>query len=168
MSEGFVELEAWARATVSALDAGGRRRLQARLARDLRRSQAERIVNQENPDGTPFEPRKAQAGEASRFRARSNIRERHGAVRRRANKAGDPMFRRLRTTAFLRGGIDDDGVWVGFTGRAATIASVHQEGLPDRTSPEGPTVRYPMRRLLGFTDAERRHLIDALMDHVAV
>lgn len=169
MSEGILELEAWARGLVTAIGPAGRRRLQVRLARDLRKSQAERIARQQNPDGSPFEPRKAQAAEASRFRARAPVRGRHGAVRRQAEarKAGDPMFRKLRTSAFLRSGIDGEGVWAGFTGRVARIAAVHQRGEVDQTSPEGPKVRYPVRLLLGFTEAERRHVIEALLDHVA-
>lgn len=164
MSDGFLELEAWAQGTVAAMGAAGRARLAARLARDLRRSQAERIARQENPDGTRFEPRKPQA-QAQRFR----LRERQGRIRRRTQaKPGAPMFRRLRTAAFLRADVDGEGVWAGFTGRAAAIAVVHQEGREDRTSPEGPVVRYPMRRLLGFTDVERQHLAQALLDHLAI
>ncbi|WP_337186688.1 phage virion morphogenesis protein [Phenylobacterium sp.] len=159
----FEALDAWARATIAALDGPGVRRLQMRLLRDLRRSQAARIARQENPDGSPFAPRKAQAAEASRFQARAEIRRRPGRVRRRA---GAPMFRKIRTAAFLRGEIDAEGVAVGFSGRAARIATVHQEGGEDRTSPGGPMARYPMRRLLGFTDDEREAILDAILDHV--
>lgn len=165
MSSDFLELEAWAQATLAALGPGGRRRLQQQLARDLRRSQADRIAAQQNPDGTPFEPRKEQAAEASRFRARAGVRDRAGQVRRRASPE---MFRRIRTAAFLRGGIDDEGVWVGFSGRVARIAAVHQEGEVDRVSPDGPKVRYPVRALLGFTEAEKRHILDLLVAHVDV
>ncbi|MDZ4371545.1 MAG: phage virion morphogenesis protein, partial [Phenylobacterium sp.] len=109
--------------------------------------------------------RKEQTAEASRFQARGNLRRRSGAIRRRA---GAPMFRRLRTAAFLRGEIDADGVAVGFSGRAARIAVVHQDGLQDRTSPGGPIAQYPMRRLLGFTAEERQAVLDAIMDQVAI
>lgn len=157
----FLELEEWAHAMIAAIGPAGRRRLQMQLARDLRRSQAERIAAQENPDGSRFEPRKP---EAPRFRARRNkIR-----ARAAARKDGDPMFRKIRTAAFLRSGVDEEGVWAGFTGRVARIAGVHQEGEVDQVSPDGPRVRYPRRILLGFTDAERRHILDRVLTHVDV
>lgn len=168
MSEDLLELQGWAAAFVRALSPAELRRLQVRLARDLRRSQAVRIQAQQNPDGTSFEPRKAQAAEQARFRARAPIRGRQGGVRRRAEaaKTGAPMFRKLRTSAFLKGGVDADGVWVGFTGRVARIAAVHQGGEIDRTSPQGPEVRYPARVLLGFTDQEKRMILDVVLDHL--
>jgi len=160
MSE-FVNLEAWAHAMVAALSPAGRRRLQVRLARDLRRSQADRIAAQENPDGSSFEARKQ---EAPRFRARRNkIR-----ARAAARKDGEPMFRKIRGAAHLRAGVDAEGIWAGFSGRVARIALVHQEGEMDQVYPDGPRVRYPQRVLLGFTEAERRHVLDAIATHIEV
>lgn len=157
----LAELETWAEAMVSALSPVGRRRLQTELARELRRSQADRIASQKNPDGSAFEPRKP---EAPRFRARRNdIR-----ARAAARKDGAPMFRKIRTAAYLRGGVDAEGVWVGFLARAARIAIVHQEGDVDQVYPGGPRVRYPQRVLLGFTEAELRAIHDKILTHVDV
>jgi phage virion morphogenesis protein len=160
MSE-FVDLETWAHAMISALSPVGRRRLQVQLARDLRRSQAARIGAQQNPDGSSFEARKA---DAARFRARDK------PIRARAagRKDGQPMFRKIRGAAHLRAGVDADGVWAGFAGRVARIALVHQEGEVDQVYPDGPRVRYPQRVLLGFTDAERQHVLDAIATHLDV
>lgn len=167
MSGEFLELEAWAQGFLAAIGPAGRQRLQRAILRDLRRSQSARIGDQLNPDGSPFEPRKPQH-EPARFRARGSIRARPGGIRRRSEgrAAGDPMFRKLRQAAHLKAGLDADGVWVGFAGRDAAIAGVHQDGLEDRTSRTGPRIRYPIRGLLGFTDAERAHILDLLADHV--
>lgn len=86
---------------------------------------------------------------------------RRGSLRRKA------MFRRLATGKFLRAGANDHELWVGFTGLASKIASVHQYGLRDRPSLRAQAVRYPKRELLGATEADRARLLDVLMDHIS-
>jgi phage virion morphogenesis protein len=77
------------------------------------------------------------------------------------------MFRRLATARFLRSGADDQGVWVGFTGKVAQIASVHQYGLRDKPSLRAKAVPYPKRELLGVTPADRKVLLSMLYEHIA-
>lgn len=86
---------------------------------------------------------------------------RKGSIRRAA------MFRRLRNGRFLRSGVTDREAWVGFAGRVAQIARVHQDGGRDRPSQGTREVRYAKRELLGVTDAERARILDSLLDHVA-
>ena len=43
---------------------------------------------------------------------------------------------------------------IGFAGRVAFIARVHQYGLRDKVEKDGPTVKYDPRELLGFTAEE--------------
>ncbi|GFE76249.1 phage virion morphogenesis protein [Novosphingobium sp. TCA1] len=94
-------------------------------------------------------------------RGGSAARKRPTRIRRRT------MFRRLATARFLRSGVDDQGVWVGFTGKVAQIASVHQYGLRDKPSLRAKAVLYPKRELLGLTEADRDQMLDALYKHVA-
>lgn len=73
------------------------------------------------------------------------------------------MFAKLRTARHLRLQASEDAVTIGFLSRTSRIARVHQEGLTDQVKPGGPEYRYPVRELLGFTDAEREHIKDLLL-----
>jgi len=94
-------------------------------------------------------------------RSGSAARKRPARIRRRA------MFRRLATARFLRSGVDDQGNWVGFTGKVSQIARVHQYGLRDKPSLRAKTVSYPKRELLGVSAAEREYLLDCIYSHFA-
>lgn len=83
---------------------------------------------------------------------------RRGGVKRKA------MFRRLASARYLRSQADDKGFWVGFTGKASQVASIHQGGLRDRPSPRAKAVDYPRRELIGANDADREHLLDLLIN----
>ncbi|HZH44254.1 MAG TPA: phage virion morphogenesis protein [Lysobacter sp.] len=136
-------LEEWAAPLLARLQPAQRNALARRLATEMRRSQQQRISQQRNPDGTAYAPRKPRA------------REKAGRVRR-------AMFQRLRQAKHLKAGGNASEVWVGFVGRTARIARVHQEGLVDRVSPDGPRVRYEPRALLGFT-AEDVELVQSFL-----
>ena len=75
------------------------------------------------------------------------------------------MFTKLRTARWLRISGSADAAEVGFAGRVARIASIHQDGLRDRAAPHAPEVRYPQRVLLGFTNADRERIRDFLFLH---
>jgi len=77
------------------------------------------------------------------------------------------MFRRLATARFLRSGVDDQGVWVGFTGKVAQIASVHQYGLREKPTLRAKAVPYPKRELLGISEPDQRQILDMLFQHIA-
>ncbi|MDZ5457000.1 phage virion morphogenesis protein [Azohydromonas lata] len=149
--DGLTALEAWVGPLLAKLSRSEIRRLSVTIARDLRRSQQQRIASQQNPDGSPYEPRKEQ----------KRLRDQVGSLRRGA------MFSKLRTARYMLARADAEGALVGFLGRAARIAAVHQEGLRDRVQPGGPEVQYPVRELLGFTPAEIEHLRDQLLQHLA-
>ncbi len=89
-----------------------------------------------------------------------------GRLRRRSSLRRRAMFRRLASARFLRAGVDDQGAWVGFTGKASQIAEVHQRGLRDKPSLRAEAVRYPQRELLGATPADREMLLDLLFAHI--
>jgi len=145
-------LEDWAGPLLQRIEPAGRAKLARGLAQQLRRSQQQRIAAQRNPDGTVFAPRKAH-----------KLREKQGRVKRKAK-----MFQKLRTASYLKARGDSALVAVGFTGRIARIARVHQEGLRDRVAPRGPFGHYEQRELLGFTDADLQLVRDGLLAHLAL
>lgn len=149
MTDDLTALESWAAPLLSALTGPQRRALARDVGQALRKSQQERISAQQNPDGSPFAPRKVQ----------TRARQAKGRIRR-------GMFTKLRTARFLKILLDDEGVSVGYTGRTAAIASVHQDGLRDDVRPGGPSVRYEARRLLGLSDADRQLIADLILKHV--
>lgn len=149
MADDLQALEDWAAPLLARLEAKERRRLARAVARDLRRSQRERIRAQTNPDGTPYAPRKPQ-----------EWRSRRGGIRRKA------MFGKLASAKWLKATARDDTAVVGFFGSVARLAKTHQYGLRDRVDRDGPTIEYPQRELLGFTEADRRLILDSLLNHL--
>ena len=72
MSTLTAPLEDWLRSVLTSAAPAQRRALLRDLVQQLRRSQADRIAAQRNPDGSPFEPRKPQP----------TLREARGRLRR--------------------------------------------------------------------------------------
>lgn len=145
------DLETWAEPLLARLSPQERRRLMRLIATGLRRRQRERIKAQRDPDGTPFEPRKPQA------------RGQRGFVRR------SPMFTKIRQVKHLRTtGTTTDAARLGFAGRIARIARVHQYGERDRVTPDGPYYDYPARELLGFSEADRQWIREMLIQHLTL
>lgn len=143
---GNPRLDTLARALVARLSPARRRALLAALMRDIRRQHQSRMAAGQDPDGIAWTPRLSppRKGKPRRMMA--------GLIRARA----------LRVTATA-----DTGT-IGYTGAAARVARVHHFGLIDHVAPDGPRVRYEVRRLLGFTagdtDRVRQALIDQLRD----
>jgi phage virion morphogenesis protein len=77
------------------------------------------------------------------------------------------MFRRLRQARHLRAIADQNAARVGYSGRTARIARIHQEGLSERITPGGPLVQYPQRRLIGWSDDDRQWVLDEAREHLA-
>ena len=148
MSDDFSDVQAWA-AALLALRPAERRRVNRAVAVELRRTEGQRIAAQQNPDGTPYAPRRTK-----------NLRGKRGAIRRK-------MFTRLRTARYLRVEASDTDAVVGYSGRVARLALVHQEGRSDRPARGQKPVRYPRRKLLGFTERTREMVLDTLARHLA-
>lgn len=143
------QLEEWLQPLLARLSAVERGRVARAIGTRLRRNQTARIKSQLNPDGTAFAPRKQQT------------RARKGSIKRAA------MFSRIRQTKHLRITANADEVTVGFLGRVARIAQVHQDGGMDRVRPGGPRVRYEQRQLLGFTEQDINDVRETLIDHLS-
>lgn len=149
MADDLQQLEDWAGVLLAKLGAGERRKLNQDIARELRRSQQQRIAAQQNPDGSPYAPRKP----------RQNLRGKQGRVKRK-------MFTKLRTAKYLKLQSSADSIAIGFLGRTARIARVHQHGLRDRAEKGAPDTQYAERQLLGFTDADLDLIRDRLLEHL--
>lgn len=147
MSDDLQQLEDWIGPLIEKLGPKERRVLAREVARDLRIANRERIKAQQNPDGTPFEPR-------------TQLRGRSGAIRRKA------MFSKLRTAKYLKMKAGADAASVGFLGRIARIARVHQYGLRDRVEKGGPQHNYARRELVGFNNKDRARIRDSLINHL--
>ncbi|MFU3873517.1 phage virion morphogenesis protein [Pseudomonas aeruginosa] len=148
MADNLQALEDWAAPLLAKLEPGERRKLAQQVGRELRRSQQQRIGDQRNPDGTAYAPRKAK-----------NLRGKAGRIKRR-------MFAKLRQAKHLRVQSSAEGVAIGFTGRVARIARVHQYGLRDRPERGQADVQYERRELLGFTEADLELIRDQLLEHL--
>lgn len=78
------------------------------------------------------------------------------------------MFEKIRTQKNLKIEQDEHQLSVGFFGRVARIARVHQEGLTDKVSKKGPIVRYPSRPLLGFSPTDQALIPNSLLRHLEI
>lgn len=150
MANNLEALESWAAVLLDRLEPGERGKLARSIGLELRRNQQKRIMAQENPDGTKFAPRKQR-----------NLRGKQGRIKRKLT-----MFKKLRTATYLKVRGDANAVTVGFTGRIARIARVHQFGLKDRAERGAPDVRYEQREVLGLTESDIDVIRDSLLSHL--
>lgn len=148
MADNLRALEDWAGALLAKLEPGARRQLNQQIGRDLRRSQQQRIAAQVNPDGSAFAPRKPR-----------QLRAKKGRIKRK-------MFAKLRQAKHLKVQSSADAIAIGFMGRVARIARVHQYGLRDRPERGQADVQYDRRELLGFADADLEMIRDRLLQHL--
>lgn len=154
MNDDLQQLELWAASLLAKVEPAGRRHIARTIAIALRRSQAKRIAMQKAPDGSSYPPRRKRA---------EPLRRKRGQLRRKQAA----MFSKLRTARWLKTAVTAEGPEVGFYGRVARLARVHQEGLSDRVAPNGPSVTYAQRVLLGFTPEDRDMIRDLLLQHLA-
>jgi phage virion morphogenesis protein len=149
MDQDLEQLEAFAQGLIENLSSAARKSLSRKIAIDLRASQAQRIEDQRNPDGSKFEARKPQK------------RRKQGRIRR-------AMFAKIRLNRHLKYKATEQVAEVSFSQQSDRIAKVHQFGLRDRVSRiRTLTVQYPVRELLGFSNADKEHIKDQVIDHLA-
>lgn len=118
---------------IAALSPAGRRKLAGDIAKELRKSQQQRIKQQKAPNGSPYQARKRQP-----------IRAKKGRIKR-------AMFHKMRTSRYMKASGDENSAVVKFTGKVQRIARVHQYGLKDRPNAHAQEVQYAERQLLGFS-----------------
>ncbi|MFV5237707.1 phage virion morphogenesis protein [Enterobacter mori] len=129
---------------LAALSPAGRRKLAGDIAKELRKSQQQRIKQQKAPDGSPYQARKRQP-----------LRAKTGRIKR-------AMFQKLRTSRYMKASGRENGAVVEFTSKVQRIARVHQHGLKDRPNAHTHLVKYPERQLLGL-GVEEKKLIEVLV-----
>lgn len=151
MASDLEALETWVAVLLERLEPSARSKLARNIGQELRRSQQKRVIAQENPDGSKFAPRK-----------KRELRGKQGRIRKKL-----AMFKKLRTASYLKVRGDSNAVTVGFTGRIARIARVHQFGLRDRAERGAPEVRYEERKILGFNDDTIQLIRDILLNHLS-
>ncbi|EIA8123100.1 TPA: phage virion morphogenesis protein [Escherichia coli] len=133
---------------IAAISPAGRRKLAAEIAKQMRRSQQQRIKQQKAPDGTPYQARKRQP-----------LRAKKGRIKR-------TMFQKLRTNRNMKARGRDDAAVVEFTGKVQRIAQIHQLGLKDRPNPHAQDVQYPERQLLGVDFRDNLLIEKLVIEHL--
>lgn len=143
-------LEDWATGPLTQLKPAARNELARSIGQALRRSQQQRIISQRNPDGSMYAPRKQR-----------KLRGKQGRVKRKVQ-----MFQKLRTTRLLKAYGDDSAVRVGFLGRVARIARIHQFGLKEHADGRHPEIKYSQRQILGFREQELDLIRHQIVSHL--
>ncbi|WP_454767238.1 phage virion morphogenesis protein [Citrobacter freundii] len=133
---------------IGALSPASRRRLASDIAKELRKSQQQRIKQQKAPDGTPYQARKRQP-----------LRAKKGRIKR-------AMFQKLRTSRYMKASGRNDAAVVEFTGKVQRIARIHQYGLQDKPRDNSCLVSYPQRVLLGFNERNLKEINDMIINHI--
>ncbi|HGU9803555.1 MULTISPECIES: phage virion morphogenesis protein [Citrobacter] len=129
---------------IAAISPAGRRKLASEIAKELRRSQQQRIKQQKAPDGSPYQARKRQP-----------LRAKKGRIKR-------AMFQKLRTSRYMKASGRNATAVVEFTGKVQRIARVHQYGLKDKPSNNSRKIKYSERILLGVGRCEKE-MIDKIL-----
>lgn len=152
MDNELQRIEEWIGGLLVKVSPVERRRLSRKIGLDLRRSQSVRIASQRNPDGTDYVPRKNQ----------KRIRNNKGRLKRMRAE----MFPRLKMVSRMNLKTDQDQISISFLEKVSRIARVHQLGLKDRVSKNGPDAQYPARRLLGFSQTDEQLIRDSILKHL--
>ena len=130
----FAALDRWFDQFLQHLEPSQRRELMLRLAQGLRVRSKDRIKQQKEPNGNRFTPRK---------------RDQIGNIKRKGT-----MFNKIGQQ--LKTEYSANHAAVGFGGRSAYIAKVHQEGRTIRPTDRAKPTKYPIRELVGFSQADQK------------
>lgn len=141
--EDLARLDEWFGRILHGLSPAERKRTAMKLGQALRRANLKRISSNTNPDGTPFERRKARYDRKGRLRI----------------KAGAKMFRGLRKAKQWKIDADEDGVELApvspVTARMGRVSQFGETITVGRLR-NGKRIRarYPERHLLGLSDED--------------
>lgn len=133
---------------IAALSPASRRKLAGEIAKELRKSQQQRIKQQKAPDGAPYQARKRQP-----------LRSKSGRIKR-------AMFQKLRTNRYMKATGSEKGAVVEFTSKVQRIARVHQYGLKDRPNAHTKDVQYAERRLIGLSQNDRQLMERLIVEYI--
>ena len=145
----FARLPQYTNEILQKMSPGERAKISRTIGREIRNSQKQRITSQQNTDGSSYAPRK------KRLRDRMK-----GKVR---NK----MFSKIKSLTYLKVMSNADSIDIGFAGRIARIARVHQYGLRDRADKNAPSLQYANLLLLVLTEKEMTKIASLLEKHIS-
>ncbi|MCL1075990.1 phage virion morphogenesis protein [Shewanella dokdonensis] len=128
---------------IEALSPQARKQLAKQIATTLRKSQAQRIKANKNPDGSAYIPRKPQPGHIKR----------------------KLMFQKLIRSKWLKQQATPNAATVSFTPTISHIVRAHQYGLRGRLKGY-IEVQYPQRELLGFTSNDKEILASIVLEYL--
>lgn len=153
MSDNFNQLASWVAAIAHRFGDGNMRKIARKIGLALRRTNAERISRNVEPDGSAMEPRKPRP---LRDRKQDRIRKK------------GRMFPRIRLARNMVVDADADQVELTFSGKVAKTAEIHHFGLRDRVARfrGAPQVRYPVRELLGFGSGDGDVILATVLDGI--
>ena len=134
---------------IAVLSPAARRKLAGEIAKELRKSQQQRIKLQKAPDGSPYQARKRQP-----------LRAKTGRIKR-------AMFQKLRTSRYMKATGRENSAVVEFTGKVQRIARVHQYGLKDRPNAHAQEVQYAQRQLFGLNEINIKEIELLIGEHIS-
>ncbi|WP_312284565.1 phage virion morphogenesis protein [Yokenella regensburgei] len=135
---------------IAALSPAARRKLAGEIAKELRKSQQQRIKQQKAPDGSSYQARKRQP-----------LRAKTGRIKR-------AMFHKLRSSRYMKATGRENIAVVEFTDKVQRIAQIHQNGLKDRPNSHSKEVQYAERPLLGFSFEDEILIRDLVINSLIV
>lgn len=142
----LTRLENWVSPLLERITPAARKQLARKVGIALRKSQQQRIKLQKNIDGSAYAKRRST--------------QKRGRIKNQA------MFKKLRMAKYMKLKSSADKISIGFFGRVAHLAHVHQKGLHERPNKKGRSVRYDKRELLGFTTADITLIREQLIEHL--
>lgn len=123
-------------------------RLKKTLAQKLRNNQKKRITAQQNVDGSSYAPKKPQR-------------------KRKGQRVRKKMMNTIKNAKHMKIEQHKAGFAVGYVGRMAQVAEVHQYGLTARVDAKrGTSAAYPVRELLGISDDDRQMIDEMVLEYV--
>lgn len=134
---------------IASLSPAARRKLAGEIAKELRKSQQQRIKLQKSPDGSPYQARKRQP-----------LRAKTGRIKR-------AMFQKLRTSRYMKATGRENSAVVEFTGKVQRIAQIHQFGLKDRPNQYAKEIQYERRVLLGIGMVDKTIIERICLSHLS-
>ena len=153
MSDDVQQIKVALAALLNNISKPRRRLLYQQIGRELARNQRRRIKAQQNPDGSPYAPRKP----------RKQFGKKKGRIKRQL------MFRKLVTPSHMKLRYQEEGISLGFYGGDAVIANVHQYGLYSSPSKyKDFKVLYAQRELLGFSDEDVELIENLILEQLSV
>ena len=138
-------IEQWAQSVLCSVSPSERKKIFRQISIELRKRNQKRITAQQNPDGSAWTPRKAHKKSQGRV------------ARKKKMMLGLRKIRRLKSQS------SPVGASIGYAGRDAKIARVHQYGLRDKPSSKAGMINYPARQLLGIGSNDKRFLRELLL-----